>query len=179
MSIKTEESALYDSQSNGLAESSVKDAKDAVRTNLACLIRRFGQDFTGEHPVLSWLVKYSVAMVNRVQERSRWQDSLRVAQGAQIRKGTAAFYGEDSLHDSWSHEGWLRELNRDGRTESSWVCLIGAMNSTLERREACNKVRTLRRREATERFDLTFLNNVTARPWDGQKSAREVRVVVA
>ena len=65
VSVKMEESALYDSQSNGLAESAVKDAKDAVRTDLACLVRRFGQGFPGRHPVLTWLVKYSVAMVNR------------------------------------------------------------------------------------------------------------------
>ena len=43
----------------------MKAAKDAVRTNLACLVRRFGEEFAGEHQVLSWLVKYSVAMVNR------------------------------------------------------------------------------------------------------------------
>ena len=41
-----------------------------------------------------------------------------------------------------------------------------------------HKVRTVRRREATERFDLTFLNTVTARPWDGPKSAIEVSVVL-
>ena len=40
-------------------------ANDAVRTNLACLVRRFGEEFPGGHPVLTWLVKYSVAMVNR------------------------------------------------------------------------------------------------------------------
>ena len=41
------------------------------------------------------------------------------------------------------------------------------------------KVRTLKRREATERGDLEFLNAVTARPWDGPKSAREpLRVVL-
>ena len=34
-------------------------------------------------------------------------------------------------------------------------------------------VRTLRRREATERVDFTFLHAVTARPWDG------LRVVVS
>ena len=51
--VKTEESALYDSQSNGLAESAVDDAKDAVRTNLAYLVRRFGQEFPGGHPVLT------------------------------------------------------------------------------------------------------------------------------
>ena len=42
----------------------MKEAKDAVRTNLACLVKRFGQEFPGGHPVLTWLVKYSVAMVN-------------------------------------------------------------------------------------------------------------------
>ena len=42
-----------------------------------------------------------------------------------------------------------------------------------------HKVRTVRRREAIERFDLTFLNTVTARPWDGPKSAKEVRVDVS
>ena len=65
VSVKAEESALHDSESNGLAESDVKEVKDAVRTNLACLVRRFGQEFQGGHPVLPWLVKYSVAVVNR------------------------------------------------------------------------------------------------------------------
>ena len=62
VNVKIKESALYDSRSNGLTESAVKDAKDAVRTNLACLVIRFGQQFPGGHPVLPWLVKYSVAM---------------------------------------------------------------------------------------------------------------------
>ena len=54
VNVKTEESALHDSQSNGLAESVVKDARDAVRTNLACLVRHFGRvPRTGGHPVLS------------------------------------------------------------------------------------------------------------------------------
>ena len=45
--IKMEASALYDSQGNGLAESAVKDVKDAVQTNLACLVRRFGRGVPG------------------------------------------------------------------------------------------------------------------------------------
>ena len=65
VNVKVEECALYDSQSNGLAESAVVGAKDAVRTNLACLVRRFGREFPGGHPVLPLLVKYSAAMVNR------------------------------------------------------------------------------------------------------------------
>ena len=65
VNVKIAESALYDSRSSRLAESAVKDAKDAVRTSLACLVRRFGQEFPGGRPVLTWLVKYTVAMVNR------------------------------------------------------------------------------------------------------------------
>ena len=41
-----------------------------------------------------------------------------------------------------------------------------------------HKVRTVRCREATERVDLTFLNSVSARLWDGPKKVRDVRVVL-
>ena len=65
VNVKGEESALYDSQRSGLAESAVKDTKDAVRTNLACLVGRCGREFPGGHSILLWLVKYSVVMLNR------------------------------------------------------------------------------------------------------------------
>ena len=41
-----------------------------------------------------------------------------------------------------------------------------------------HKVRTVRHREATEGVDLTFLNSVLARLWDGPKKVRDVRVVL-
>ena len=41
-----------------------------------------------------------------------------------------------------------------------------------------HKHRTVRRREATERVDLTFLNIVSARPLDGPKKVRDVRIVL-
>ena len=40
-----------------------------------------------------------------------------------------------------------------------------------------HKVRTVRRREATERVDLTFLHFVSARPWDGPKKVRDASCV--
>ena len=76
VSAKPEESAVKDSQSIGLAESAVKDVKDAVRTNLAGLVRHFGQEFPRGDPVLTWLVKYSVAMVNRCRRCPDGKDSL-------------------------------------------------------------------------------------------------------
>ena len=41
-----------------------------------------------------------------------------------------------------------------------------------------HKVGTVRRREATERVDLTFLNSVSARLSDGPKKVRDVRIVL-
>ena len=91
VTIKAEESALYDSQSNGLAESAVKDAKDAVRTNLACLVRRFGQEFPGGHPVLSWLVKYSVAMVNRYRRGPDGKTAYELRKGRKFARALPHF----------------------------------------------------------------------------------------
>ena len=62
----------------------------------------------------------------------------------------------------------LRELNQD-RTESSLVCLTGVTNSTKVQREACT---------SDVARPLNDLTSVTARPWDGPKSAKEVRVVL-
>ena len=45
VNVKTVEGALYASRSNGVAESAVKDVKDAVKTSLAWLFRRFGRPF--------------------------------------------------------------------------------------------------------------------------------------
>ena len=82
---------VYDSQSNGLAESAVNDAKDAVRMNLACLVRRFGQEFTGEHPVLSWLVKYSVAVVNRYRRGPDGKTAYELRKGRRFARALPYF----------------------------------------------------------------------------------------
>ena len=103
VNVKTEESALYDSQRNRLAESAVKDAKDAVRTNLACLVRRFGQEFPGG-PSPELACKVLRGDGEWVQKRSRWQDSPRAAQGTQVRESTATFRRKDPLHGPWSHK---------------------------------------------------------------------------
>ena len=115
VSVKVEESALYDSQSNGLAESAVKDAEDAVRTNLACLVRRFGQEFLGGHPVLTWLVKYSVAMVNRCRRGPDGKTAYDLRKGRKFARALPHFCGEDPLHDPWSHE-----RSGESRTKMGW-----------------------------------------------------------
>ena len=91
VNVTIEESSLYASQSHGLAESAVKDVKDAVRTNLAHLVRRFGREFPGEHPVLLSLVKYSVAMVNRCRRGPDGKTAYELGTGRKFARALSHF----------------------------------------------------------------------------------------
>ena len=56
-------------------------------------------------------------------------------------------------------------------------CPTRVMSSTWAQREACTRFEHSGVAERTERVDFTFLNVVSARLWDGPKSAKDVRVV--
>ena len=177
VNVKTEESALYDSQGNGLAESAVKDAKDAVRTNLACLVRRFGQEFPGGHPASTWLVKYSVAMVNRCRRGPDGKTAYELRKGRKFARALPHFSekilfmvpgvtkGVATVEPRWEDGIFL------GVSDRSDELHVGT-------ERGMHKVRTVRRREATERVDLTFLNSVSARPLgrtqEGERRANRV-----
>ena len=90
VTVKTEESACT-SRSNGLAESAVNGVKDAVRTNLACIVRRFGQEFPGGYPVLTWLVKYSVAMVSRCRRGPDGKTACELRKGRKFARALPHF----------------------------------------------------------------------------------------
>ena len=149
----------------------MKDAKDAVRTNLACLVRRFGQEFPGGHLVLPWLVKYSVAMVNRCRRSPDGKTACELRKGRKFARALPHFAekilfmipgatkGVAKVESRWE-DGIFRGVS--ARSDEVYVGTQRGMH----------KVRTVRRREATERVDLTFLNSVSARPWDGPKSER-------
>ena len=70
------------------------------------------------------------------------------------------------------------------RVEPRWEdgIFLGVSDGSDElyvgRKRGMHKVRTVRRREATDRVDLTFLSSVSARPWDGPMKVRDVRIVL-
>ena len=145
--------------------------------NLACLVRRFGQEFQGRHPVLPWLVKYSVAMVNRCR---RGPDGKTAYELRKVLKFARALphFAEKILFTI------PRVTKGVARVEPRWEdgIFLGVSDWSDElcvgTERGMHKVRTVRRYEATERVDLTFLNSVSARPWDGPKKVRDVRVVL-
>ena len=178
MNVKPEESAQYYSKSNELAESAEKDAKDAVRTNLACLVRRFGQEFPGGHPVLSWLVKYSVAMVKKCRRGPDGKTAYVLCERDASSVEHCRIFRRRS--SSWS----LAVTKGVARVEPRWEdgFFLGVSDRSdklyVGTERGMHKVRTVRRREAKERVHLMFLNSVSARPWDGPKKVRDVRIVL-
>ena len=166
VSVMVEESALYDSQSNGLAESAVKDEKDAVRTNLACLVRRFGREFPGGHPVL-----------NRCRRGPDGKTAHDLRKGRKCVRALPHFAEKILSMIPGVTKGVVR-------VEPRWEdgIFLGVSDRSDElyvgTERGMHKVRRVRRREATERVDLTFRNSVSARPWDGPKKVRDVRIVL-
>ena len=70
-----------------------------------------------------------------------------------------------------------RESNQDGRMFFSLGVSDRSDGLYVGTERGIHKVRKVRRREATERVALTFLISVLARPWDGPKKVRDVRIV--
>ena len=99
VNVKVEESALADSQSNGLADSAVKDVKRCCENESGLSRQTLWKGISRRTPSFDLACE-----ILRGDGEQIWQDSLRAAQGAQVRKSTAAFCGEDPLHDPWSHE---------------------------------------------------------------------------
>ena len=141
---------------NALAVSAVKDTKDAVRTNLACLVRRSGQEFPGGHPVLTWLVEYTVAMVNRCRRGPDGKTAFELCKGRKFARALPRF-AEKILF------AILGVTKGVARVERRWE--DGIFLGVSDRRDelfvgterGMHKVRSVRRREATERVDLEFL----------------------
>ena len=63
--IVPENSAVGESASNGRAERAVQSFEDYIRTLLAELEHRLGQQVAPSHPLLAWLVEYSAVLLNK------------------------------------------------------------------------------------------------------------------
>ena len=136
-------------KATSLAESAVKDVKDAVRTNLACLVRRFGREFPGGHPVLPWLVKYSVAMVNRCRRGPEGKAACELRKGRKFARALPHFAekilfmipgvtkGAARVEPRWEDGIFL------GVSDRSDELYVGTERGT-------HKVRTVRRREVRD-----------------------------
>ena len=117
-------------------------------------------------------MKYSVAMVNRCRRGPDGKTACDLRKGRQFAQALPHFAEKILIMVPGVTKGVARV---EPRCEDA--IFLGASDRSDElyvgRDRGMHKVRTVRRREATERVDLTFLNSVSARPWDGPKKVRE------
>ena len=123
---------------------------------------------SGRTPSLTGLVKYSVAMVNRCRRGPDGKTAHEMREGRKFGRALPHF-AEKIL---FMICGVMKGV---ARVEPRWEDGIFLGVST---ERGMHKVRTVRRREEPEGVDLTFLNSVSARPWDGPKKVRDVRIVL-
>ena len=154
VTVKTEDSALYDSQSTGLAESAVKNVKEVVRPNVACFFTCFGREFPGGGPVWPQIA----AMVNRCRRDQDGKTAYELRKSANSREQHPFFLSEKIL---FMIPGVTKGVERvEPRCEDEVFLGVSDRSEALRRTErGMHKVRTLRRREATKRVDLKFMRS--------------------
>ena len=113
VNVKTEESALAKQRTG---RERCERCKGCRENDLVCLVRRFGQEFPGGHPVLTWLVKYSVPMVNRCRRGPDGKTAYELRKGLKFARALPHFAEKILFMSLESRKEW-RESNRDGRTE--------------------------------------------------------------
>ena len=92
VTVKTEESALYDSQSNGLAESAVNDSKECGENEFGLPRQTFWTGVSRRTPSPDLVcVKYSVAMVNRCRRGPDGKTAYELRKGRKFARALPHF----------------------------------------------------------------------------------------
>ena len=126
---------------------------------------------------MTWLVKYSVAMVHRCKRGPDGKTACELRKGRKFPRALPHFAEKILFMIPGVAKGVARV---EPRCEDGVFLGVSDWSDELHvgTERAMHKVRRVRRREATGRVDFTFLNSVSARPWDGPKKVRDVRIVL-
>ena len=162
--IVPEESAAYDSRSNGRIESNIKWVQGQIRTLKSSLESRIGFKLAQEHNCLPWLVRHAGWIKNRLTVKSDGRTAYERWKGKKFTQeivefGERVMYlkpgskGRDKLESRWGSGIWL------GSRDESQESIIGT-------REGCIKVRDIRRYgEIQARWNPEELNEFQGAPW--------------
>ena len=122
-------------------------------------------------------MKYSVAMVNRSRRGADGKTAFELRKGRKFARALPHFAEKILVVVPGVTKGVVRV---GARWEDGIFLDVSDRSDELHvgTERGMHKVRTFTRREATERVDLTFLNSVSARPGDGPKKVRDVRIVL-
>ena len=161
-----EGSVPYDPQTNGAAESAVKLLKGTVRANVLGLERQIQARVPVDHPVMSWLVRYS-AMIRTL--RVKGQDGLTAQQ--RVRGSSTIIrliqFGEICRYKARSHES--------GIAGTPWRWSTGVWLG-IDRRTGqyivydkdlggIRPARTILRMPRPQQWSLDQVKSIAATPW--------------
>ena len=110
-----ENSAVGESAGNGRAERSVQRFEDQLRTLLAELEARIGQQLPSSHPVVSWLVEYTIVILNKYHINDATNETAYYALHGKEASEKFAYFGERVIF----HIPARRRANLDLRWSSS------------------------------------------------------------
>ena len=111
-----EESAVADSRSNGLAESTVKEVKNLARTLLSSLNAQYDHTFGGADAVVVWLVRYCGQMLTRFRRGPYGKTAYERRKGRAFQRKVPPF-GEKILYQL---PGVTSRSHGPARVEPRW-----------------------------------------------------------
>ena len=160
-----EESAAYDSKSNGRVESYGKRVQGIIRSMKDGLEFRLGERIEAEHMLLAWLVQHASWCLNRFKVGSDGKTAFERLKGKKFGGKVAEFgervmylkpgqKGHHKLECRWEEGIWL------GMRNISYEHYIGTP-------EGCVKVRDIRRfGHKRDQWNLELVNKVKGLPWE-------------
>ncbi|CAK0838042.1 unnamed protein product, partial [Prorocentrum cordatum] len=157
-----EESAVGDSQGNGLAEHAVREVKVKVRTVRAQVDDLHGVGIGVEHPVTPWMVEFAAMSINLGRRGADGRAAWELRHGRPFNKDLACFsekvlYLPGGKRKAGIEDKFLAGLYL-GPTLRTDEVYIGTELGAL-------RARTFKRLTVEQRADKDLLNSLVGKPW--------------
>ncbi|CAK0851548.1 unnamed protein product, partial [Prorocentrum cordatum] len=157
-----EESAVGDSQGNGLAEHAVREIKAKARTVRAQVDDLHGVSIGVEHPVTPWMVEFAAMSINLGRRGADGRAAWELRHGRPFNKDLACFsekvlYLPGGKRKAGIEDKFLAGLYL-GPTRRTGEVYVGTELGAL-------RARTFKRLTVEQRADKDLLNSLVGKPW--------------
>ena len=161
-SVVLEESPVGDSESNGLAEGAVKEAKGVIRSLRFSLEDLHGIEISHSSAILPWLVRHAGSMISRGRRGIDGRTAFELRRGKPYRRKLPPF-GEKVM--------WLKAGKPKSRLEDRWKegLFLGVQDRSDEvvvgTRDGVFKARSVKRLDGVQRRDASLVQEMKGVPW--------------
>ena len=176
-----ESSPVGHSASNGVAERSIREIEQQVRTMRSALEARWGVRLQGQHPMFTWMVEYAAVLVNRFLVGRDGKTAYERSRGKRARTSGMEF-GERVLWKKKVADAGPGHRQALGKLDALWKegVYLGLTANNGEvivgDAEGMWRTRTTRRMPQEERWDRKAIGEIKWLPWlhKGEEEAAEL-----